>query len=51
MAYGVPCIQITRETTEPNSPFNIKIVMAEVESGKEVMLENWYLESSVCTRM
>ncbi len=34
LAYGAPCIQLMRETTEHNSPFHIKIVIAEVESGK-----------------
>ena len=33
VAYGAPCIQLMKETTDHNSPFNIKIVIAEVESG------------------
>ena len=33
MAYGAPCIQLTRESTAQNSPFHMKIVIAEVESG------------------
>lgn len=33
VAYGAPCIQLMRETTEHNSPFHIKVVIAEVESG------------------
>ncbi len=36
VAYGAPCIQLTKETTDPNSPFSIKIVIAEVESGTSV---------------
>ena len=34
MAYGAPCIQLMRESTKHNCPFHIKIVIAEVESGK-----------------
>ncbi len=33
LAYGAPCIQLMRETTAHNSPFHIKLVIAEVESG------------------
>ena len=34
VAYGAPCLQLMRLTTEHNSPFKMKIVMAEVESGE-----------------
>ncbi len=33
LAYGAPCIQLMRENTDHNSPFHIKVVIAEVESG------------------
>ena len=38
VAYGAPCIQLMKETTDHNSPFNIKIVIAEVESGETQIL-------------
>ena len=37
VAYGVPCILLMRETVENNSPFYIKLVIAEVESGEHWM--------------
>lgn len=45
VAYGAPCIQLMKETTDHNSPFNIKIVIAEVESGERQMLGQWRRES------
>ena len=40
VAYGAPCIQLMKETTDHNSPFNIKIVIAEVESGETQILRD-----------
>jgi hypothetical protein len=35
LAYGAPCIQLVRHgNREDNHPFTIKIVIAEVESGR-----------------
>ena len=39
LAYGVPCIQLARENTEHNSPFHIKLVIAEVESGTTLAIQ------------
>ena len=33
MAYGAPCILLLKETAEADSPFVIKLVIAELESG------------------
>ena len=33
LAYGVPCILLQRLTTEHNSPFAVKVVIAELETG------------------
>ena len=33
LAYGVPCILLQRVTTEHNSPFAVKVVTAEYETG------------------
>ena len=34
VAYGAPCIQLMREAKDLTAPFSIRIVIAEVESGK-----------------
>ena len=33
MAYGAPCILLLKETPDPDSPFVVKLVIAELESG------------------
>ena len=33
LAYGVPCILLQRVSTEHNSPFTVKVVIAELETG------------------
>ena len=35
VAYGAPCIQLVRHGNgDPNAPFTIRVVIAEVESGE-----------------
>uniref|UniRef100_A0A1X7UEQ5 WH1 domain-containing protein n=1 Tax=Amphimedon queenslandica TaxID=400682 RepID=A0A1X7UEQ5_AMPQE len=33
IAYGAPCILLLKETTAPDSPFQVKFAIAELESG------------------
>lgn len=33
IAYGAPCIVLLKETTAPDSPFQVKFAIAELESG------------------
>lgn len=40
VAYGAPCIVLLRETTAQDSPFQVKFVIAELESGIAVWKED-----------
>ena len=49
VAYGAPCILLVKHTTAPDSPFQVRLAIVEVESGiviweEEITAESGYME-------
>ena len=49
VAYGAPCILLVKHTTAPDSPFQVRLAIVEVESGiviweEEITADSGYME-------